>query len=149
MEQPVTPAAPAAAPAAIPMEALLAITQALKLSNTGNRMEILLPSFSSESHLERLGEVCQRFRSVQLKLRPEKCQLFQREVHYLGHVVSQHGIATDPAKISAVKDWKTLRCTQEVKSFLGFVGYYRRFCPDFATIARPLNILSSKETKFQ
>ena len=80
---------------------------------------------------------------------PEKCQLFQREVHYLGHVVSQHGIATDPAKISAVKDWKTTRCTQEVKSFLGSVGYYRRFCPDFATISRPLNVLNSKETKFQ
>ena len=102
-----------------------------------------------ESHLERLGEACQRFRSAQLKLRPEKCQLFQREVHYLGHVVNQHGIATDPAKISAAKDWKTPRCTQEVKSFLGFVGYYRRFCPDFAMIARPLNVLSSKETKFQ
>ena len=38
---------------------------------------------------------------------------------------------------------------QEVKSFLGFVGYYRRFCPDFATIARPLNVLSSKEVRFQ
>ena len=70
-------------------------------------------------------------------------------MYYLGHVVSQHGIATDPAKISSVKNWKTPRCTQEVKSFLGFVGYYRRFCPDFVTIARLLNILRSKETKFQ
>ena len=75
--------------------------------------------------------------------------LFQREVRYLGHVVSKYGIATDPAKISAMKDWKTPQCTQEVKSFLGFVGYYRRFCPDFATIARPLNVLSSKDAKFQ
>ena len=99
--------------------------------------------------MERLEEVCQRFRSAQLKLRPEKCQLFQREVHYLGHVISQHSIATDPTKISAVKNWKTPQCTQEVKSFMGFVGYYRRFCSDFATIARPLNVLSSKETKFQ
>ena len=102
-----------------------------------------------ESRLERLAEVCQRFRSARSKLRPEKCQLFQREVHYLDHVVSRHGIATDPAKISSVKDWKTPRCTQEVKSFLGFVGYYRRICSDFATIAWLLNVLSSKETKFQ
>ena len=64
-------------------------------------------------------------------------------------MISQHGIATNPAKISAVKDWKTPICTQEVKSFLGFVGYYRRFCPDFSTIAKPLNVLSSKDTKFQ
>ena len=48
-----------------------------------------------------------------------------------------------------MKDWKTPQCTQEVKSFLGFVGYYRRFCPDFATNARPLNVLSSKDAKFQ
>ena len=111
--------------------------------------DVIIFSKDFESHLERLAEVCQRFRSAQLKLRPEKCHLFQREVHYLGHVVSRHGVATDPAKIAAVRDWKTPQCTQEVKSFLGFVGYYRRFCPDFATIARPLNILSSKEVKFQ
>ena len=67
----------------------------------------------------------------------------------MGHMVSRYSIATNPAKISSVKDWKTPRCTQEVKFFLGFVGYYRRFCPDFATIARPLNVLSSKETKLQ
>ena len=49
-----------------------------------------------ESHLELLAEVCQRFRSARLKLRPEKGQLFQWKVHYLGHVVSQHGwIAED------------------------------------------------------
>ena len=85
--------------------------------------------------------MCQRFRSAQLKFRPEKCQLFQQEVHYLGHVISQHGVATDP---TAVQNWKTSspRCTQEVKSFLEFVGYYRRFCPNFATI-------TSKEVEFQ
>ena len=93
--------------------------------------------------------MCQRFWSAQLKLQPEKCQLFQREVHYLGHVVSQHGVATDLAKITAAQNWKTPRCTQEVKFFMGFVSYYRRFCPDFATIARPLNVLSRKEVKFQ
>ena len=70
-------------------------------------------------------------------------------MHYLEHVVSRHGVATDPAKIEAVQSWKISRCTQEVKFFLGFVGYYRKFCPDFATIARPPNVLSSKEVKFQ
>ena len=91
--------------------------------------------------------MCQWFWSAQLKLQPEKCQLFQREVQYLGHVVSQHGVATDSAKIMAAQNWKTPRCTQEVKFVMGFVGYYRRFCLDFATISRPLNVLSSKEVK--
>ena len=111
--------------------------------------DVFLFSKDSEGHLEWLCEVYQRFRSARLKLQPKKCQLFQRDVHYLCHVVSQQSIAIDPAKISAVKEGKTPKCTQEVKLFLGFVGYYRRFCPDFSTIARPLNILSSKETKFQ
>ena len=109
---------------------------------------VIVFSKDFESHLEWLAEVRQRFRSARLKLRYEKCQLFQRMVHYLGHVVSRHGIATGSAKISAVKEWKTPRCTPEVKFFLGFVGYYRRFCPDFATIVRLLNVFSSKETKF-
>ena len=86
--------------------------------------DVIIFSKDFESHLERLAEVCQRFRSAWLKLRPEKCQLFQREVHYLGHV----------AKIFAAKDWKTPQCKQEVKSFLGSVGYYRRFCPDLAVL---------------
>ena len=60
--------------------------------------DVIVFSKDFESHLERLAEVCQRFRSAQLKLQPEKCHLFQREVQYLCHVVSQHGIATDPAR---------------------------------------------------
>ena len=69
--------------------------------------DVIIFSKDFESHLERLAEVCQRFRSAQLKLRPEKCHLFQREVHYLGHVVSRHGVTTVPAKIAAVRDCKT------------------------------------------
>ena len=65
---------------------------------------IIIFSKDFESHLEQLGEVCQRFRSARLNLRPEKCQLFQREVHYLGHVVSQHSVATNTAKISSVRN---------------------------------------------
>ena len=53
--------------------------------------DVIIFSKDFESHLERLGELCQCFRSARLKLRPEKCQLFQREVHYLGHVVNQQG----------------------------------------------------------
>ena len=68
--------------------------------------DVFIFSKDFESHLERLCEVYQRFRSARLKLQPKKCQLFQREVHYLCHMVSQHGIATDPAKISAVKEEK-------------------------------------------
>ena len=54
-------------------------------------------------------------------------------MHYLGHLVSQHRVATDPAKTQAVKE-----CTQKVKAFLSFFERHKRFCPDFAIFARPL-----------
>ena len=110
--------------------------------------DIIVFSKDFDSHLSRLEEVFQRFRSARLKLKPGKCKLFQREVNYLGHIVSQSGVATDPDKVEAVRNWAQPKCVQEVRSFLGFVGYYRRFCPDFATIAKPLNILTSKEKAF-
>ena len=62
---------------------------------------------------------------------------------YLSHV------AIDLARIQVVKKWRTPPCTQEVKSFFGFVGYYQQFRHSFATIARLLNILSSSKVRFQ
>ena len=84
---------------------------------------VIIFSKDFENHVERLAEVCQCF-----------------------HFISQHGVATNPGKVEAEKEWQFSCCTQEVKSFLGFVGYYWRFCPNCATVVRPLNVLSSKET---
>ena len=62
----------------------------------------------------------------------------------MGHVVSQYGMA----KVAAVKEWQSPSCTQKVKSFLSFGGYYQSFCWIFVTVARLPNVLSSTETKF-
>ena len=107
---------------------------------------IFSPDFST--HLERLETVLQRLAKAKLKLKPSKCALLQSEVKYLGHVVSRHGVATDPEKVEAVKEWTTPRCQTELRTFLGFVGYYRRFCPDFASIAKPLHKLTAKGVPF-
>ena len=109
--------------------------------------DVVVFSTDFESHLERLSEVLNRFRSANLKLKPSKCEIFQKEVKYLGHVVNAEGISTDPAKVQAVHEWEAPRCPQEVRSFLGFVGYYRRFCPDFATVAKPLTQLTEKRER--
>ena len=58
------------------------------------------------------------FCDIGLKLNPEKCRFGARNVHYLGHVISEEGIATDPDKISAVNDWPTPKTTPELRSFL-------------------------------
>ena len=63
-------------------------------------------------------------------------------------MVSPDGIATDPEKIKAVTEWPASSSQKEVRTFLGFVGYYRRFCPDYATVAKPLTRLTAKDTPF-
>lgn len=65
----------------------------------------------------------------------------RKEVKFLGHRVRAAGIAADPEKVSAVQEWTAPRTVRQVRSFLGFVGYYRRFIKDFAKIAKPLNQL--------
>ncbi|XP_076944716.1 putative mitochondrial protein AtMg00860 [Bidens hawaiensis] len=66
------------------------------------------------------------------------------EVQFLGHVVNDKGIHVDPAKIEAVKNWKTPTSPTEVCSFLGFAGYYRHFIQNFSKIALPLTALTNK-----
>ena len=76
-----------------------------------------------------------------LKLKANKCEFFRDQVLYLGHVFSQEGIQTYPAKIEAVTSWPIPLCTKDVRKFLGFTGYYRRFIKGYAAIARPHNDL--------
>ena len=69
--------------------------------------DVIIFSKDVESHLQRLGEVFNRLREANLKLKPSKCKLLQTEVEYLGHIVSGEGISTDPAKIETVYNWPT------------------------------------------
>ncbi|KAL2098960.1 hypothetical protein ACEWY4_005440 [Coilia grayii] len=92
-----------------------------------------------QAHLNHLEEVFQAMERYGLKLRPEKCQLFQNEVKFLGHCVSGKGVSPDPGKVAAVQEWQPPTTVRQVRSFLGFVGYYRRFIKGFSKIARPLN----------
>jgi len=103
--------------------------------------DIVIFSKSYEEHLARLEAVLNRLAASGLKLHPSKCHLFQREIRYLGHIVSASGVATDPEKIKAVQNWPAPTNIDELRRFLGFIGFYRRFIQDFAKIARPLHNL--------
>ena len=78
-----------------------------------------------------------------------ECNLFKTEVTFLGHVVSSKGISTDPRKIQAMIDWPAPVNVKELRSFLGLCSYYRKFIQDFATIAKPLQRLTEKNSKFE
>jgi hypothetical protein len=66
----------------------------------------------------------------------------------LGHTISQDGISIDPEKVQEVMDWKPPTTVRQIQSFLGLVGYYQRFIPDFSRIAKPMTKLLKKGVKF-
>ncbi|PJE77975.1 hypothetical protein CI610_03096 [invertebrate metagenome] len=103
--------------------------------------DLIVFADSYDEHLDRLRRVFQRLRESCLKLSPKKCDFFRDKVIYVGHVVSASGIEADPAKIEKVRDWPTPCNSDELRQFLGFAGYYRKFVKNFSQIARPLNDL--------
>lgn len=105
--------------------------------------DIVVFSSSVSQHMERLDLVLGRLQKEGLKAKLEKCSFFQPRVKYLGHVISQEGVSTDPAKIEAVAEWKRPQYVTELRSFLGFASYYRRFVEGFAKLAAPLHKLVS------
>ena len=102
---------------------------------------IIIFSSTFEEHLQRLQAVFENLEKHNLKLKPSKCEFIKERVVYLGHLVSAEGIHVDPTETEAVINWPVQKCTKDVRKFLGFSGYYRRFVEGYATIARPLNDL--------
>ncbi|GJV98207.1 putative reverse transcriptase domain-containing protein [Tanacetum coccineum] len=99
---------------------------------------------TQEEHEIHLGLVLELLKKEKLYAKFSKCELWLREVHFLGHVINEDGIHVDPSKIEAVKNWKAPRTLSEVRSFLGLAGYYRRFIEEFSKIAKPLTVLTQK-----
>ena len=103
--------------------------------------DIIIFSSTFNEHLSRLDSVFQRLHEAKLKLKASKCHFLKDRIKYLGHIVSKDGIHTDPDKIASVQDWPTPTSVKEVRSFVGFAGFYQRFVKNFSKIARPLHSL--------
>ena len=90
-----------------------------------------------------------RLQQAGLKLKARKCHLFAQRVEFLGHIISEEGVSTDPKKTECIRNWPIPSTVKEVRSFLGFCSYYRRFIFRFAEIAKPLHKLTEKSERFK
>ena len=111
--------------------------------------DILMYFKSKAKHTRHFTLVLKKLREYRLYAKFSKCQFWLDQVSFLGHVISAQGILVDPQKVAAVENWEQPRTVTEVRSFLGFAGYYRRFVKDFSAIALLLTRLTRKGIKFE
>lgn len=110
--------------------------------------DILIYSPTFESHLQHLSEVLTLLKQDHWKIKLSKCAFAQTTIAYLGHIISAHGVATDPAKLQIIQQWSAPTNTKELRSFLGLAGFYRKFVRHFSIIAKPLTDLLKKNSLF-
>jgi len=110
--------------------------------------DILIFSTSLDEHKRHVRRVLERLRDNGLFAKPEKCAFHQREIEYLGYLVSPDGVKMDPKKVSAILDWPEPTNVTQLQAFLGFANFYRRFIHSYSKVAVPLTRLLKKDRKF-
>jgi hypothetical protein len=110
---------------------------------------ILVYLRSEEAHEGHLCLVLQKLRDHQLYTKLSKCEFCLKQVAFLGHVVSKGGISVDPSKVQDMLSWKTPTSVGDIQSFLGLVGYYRRFIEGFSKISKSMTELLEKDKQFE
>lgn len=102
--------------------------------------DILCYAPTFEEHVEGVRQVLRALQRHGVKLRPEKCELFCKEVRYVGRLVSAEGVRIDPKDLEAVESLKTKtpQTVGDIRRLLGFLSYYRSYVQDFSRIAKPI-----------
>ena len=110
--------------------------------------DILIFSRTFNEHVLHLQNAFDTLSSVNLKLNASKCTFAIKEINYLGMTISEAGIAINPNKTAVVRNYPVPRNSKQVRQFLGFTNFYRKFVQNYAKIAHPLNLLLRKDSKF-
>jgi hypothetical protein len=111
--------------------------------------DIWVYSKTEEEHEEHLRLVLEKLRTNQFYAKFRKCEFWMMQVVFLGHVVSPGGVSVDSGKVRDVLNWMPPTNVSEIRSFLGLVGYYRRFIQDFSKLAKPMTRLFEKGKVFK
>jgi hypothetical protein len=111
--------------------------------------DTLVFSKMMEEHEEHLRFLLEKLRSNQLYAKFSKCEFWLTGVAFLGHAISVGGVSVDPGKVKDVLNWMPPTTVSEIWSFLGLVGYYRRFIKDFSKRAKPMMKLLEKNKAFE
>jgi hypothetical protein len=110
--------------------------------------DIIIYSKNSEEHKIHLEQIFQLLSEAGLKLNPEKCDFYQNQILFLGHMISKEGIQPNPALVEKIKNCLKPTSKTKVRSFLGLASYYRRFIKNFSGIAHPLYNLTKQDEPF-
>lgn len=110
--------------------------------------DILIFSRSSSEHEQHVRQVLQRLLKNKLYVKAEKCEFHVPTVSFLGYIISQGQVQTDPAKVKAVFDWPVPTNLRQLQRFLGFAKFYRRFIRNYSSLAAPLVAIPSTSTPF-
>ena len=108
----------------------------------------ILISETREEHLVHVRMVLETLRHHKLYAKASKCQFGRSSVGFLGHVISERGVAVDPRKVAAVAEWATPTSCTDVRRFVGLANYYRKFVLRFSALAAPLTALCSPRAQF-
>ena len=110
--------------------------------------DIIIFSKNELEHLKHLEEIFTRLKQFGLKMKREKCDFFKKHIQYLGHLITEEGFTPLPEKLENIRKMPRPKSAKEVKQFLGLIGYYLKFVPQFSDLARSLMNLTRHEVEF-
>ena len=111
--------------------------------------DIILHHSNFESHLSAISRVLEKLSDAQLCISPQKTELFQKKMEFVGHIVSAKGIEVQPDKLEAILQFPVPMKQKQVRSFMGMLNYQSAYIKNFTETARPLQKLTGKGVKFQ
>jgi len=107
--------------------------------------DVVIYSSTLQQHRKDASNILEAIRKSGMKVKPSKCEFHQSETEYLGFIIGQEGVKTDPVKTQAIWDWTAPKKIKEIQCFLGFCNAYRRFIEGFSRTAKPLYERTKKE----